>query len=98
MSTRERVLRFIHAYRKACAFGPTTREIARGVGLASNSTAALHLDALRRDGLIDWAEYDDGVMITRSVQLTPGGRAIAIQSPLPPPACGHAEAADRGRG
>lgn len=79
MRTRERILRFIRDFRAARAFGPTTREIADGVGLASNSTAALHLGMLRRKGLVTWATFDDGTMVARSVRLTPAGRA-AVQA------------------
>lgn len=86
MTTRERVLRFIHAYRRERQYGPTTREIAAGVGLASNSTAAMHLDNLRRDDLITWATLPNGEMITRSVRLTPAGRDAATR-PVPPPPC-----------
>ena len=86
MQTREKVLRFIHDFRRECAFGPTTREIAAGVGLASNSTAALHLVHLRDDQLVTWATLPNGEMITRSVRLTPAGRDAATR-PVPPPPC-----------
>lgn len=72
--TRDSVLQFIHDFRQQRQFGPTTREVAAGVGLASNSTAAMHLETLRNDGLLTWSRHEDGQMITRSVRLTDAGR------------------------
>ncbi len=73
--TRERVLLFIARFWRERQFGPTTREIADGVGLASNSTVALHLRSLREDGLVWWAAHPDGKTIARSVRLTPIAQA-----------------------
>lgn len=44
--TTERVYTFVRGYTIEHGYAPTTREIAQGVGLASNSTVAWHLKQL----------------------------------------------------
>ena len=48
----EQILEFIREFYTTHGFGPTIREIGRGVGLQSTSTVAGHLSRMARDGLI----------------------------------------------
>jgi repressor LexA len=53
VTTRERVLEYLHQHSAEHGWMPTVREIMAGVGLASPSTVELHLASLERDGLIE---------------------------------------------
>lgn len=46
------IIQFIRDYHEEHNFAPTVREIARGVGLCSTSTAFGYLNRMTRDGLI----------------------------------------------
>lgn len=48
----EQILEFIREFCASHGFGPTIREIGRGVGLQSTSTVAGYLNRMTRDGLI----------------------------------------------
>ena len=48
----EQILEFIREFCASHGFGPTIREIGRGVGLQSTSTVAGYLKRMTRDGLI----------------------------------------------
>ena len=48
----EQILEFIREFCTSHGFGPTIREIGRGVGLQSTSTVAGYLSRMTRDGLI----------------------------------------------
>ena len=48
----EQILEFIREFCASHGFGPTIREIGRGVGLQSTSTVAGYLSRMTRDGLI----------------------------------------------
>ena len=48
----EQILEFIREFCTSHGFGPTIREIGRGVGLQSTSTVAGYLNRMTRDGLI----------------------------------------------
>ena len=48
----EQILDFIREFCASHGFGPTIREIGRGVGLQSASTVAGYLNRMPRDGLI----------------------------------------------
>ena len=48
----EQLLEFIREFCASHGFGPTIREIGRGVGLQSTSTVAGYLNRMTRDGLI----------------------------------------------
>ena len=48
----EQILEFIREFCASHGFGPTIREIGRGVGLHSTSTVAGYLNRMTRDGLI----------------------------------------------
>ena len=48
----EQILEFIREFCTSHGFGPTIREIDRGVGLQSTSTVAGYLNRMTRDGLI----------------------------------------------
>ena len=48
----EQILEFIREFYTTHGFGPTIREIGRGVGLQSTSTVAGYLNRMTRDGLI----------------------------------------------
>lgn len=48
----EQILEFIWEFCASHGFGPTIREIGRGVGLQSASTVAGYLNRMTRDGLI----------------------------------------------
>ena len=48
----EQILEFIREFCASHGFGPTIREIGRGVGLQSASTVAGYLNRMTRDGLI----------------------------------------------
>lgn len=48
----EQILDFIREFCASHGFGPTIREIGRGVGLQSTSTVAGYLNRMTRDGLI----------------------------------------------
>ena len=48
----EQILEFIREFCASHGFGPTIREIGRGVGLKSTSTVAGYLSRMTRDGLI----------------------------------------------
>ena len=48
----EQILEFIREFYTTHGFGPTIREIGRGVGLQSTSTVAGYLSRMARDGLI----------------------------------------------
>ena len=48
----EQILDFIREFCASHGFGPTFREIGRGVGLQSTSTVAGYLNRMTRDGLI----------------------------------------------
>lgn len=48
----EQILEFIREFCASHGFGPTIREIGRGVGLQSTSTVADYLNRMTRDGLI----------------------------------------------
>ena len=48
----EQILDFIREFCASHGFGPTIREIGRGVGLQSASTVAGYLNRMTRDGLI----------------------------------------------
>ncbi len=63
--TRKRVLDFIQAEVHAGRSIPTLREIAAKLGFRGHRAAAFHLDALKRDGFI---EYDSGK--ARSLRVT----------------------------
>lgn len=49
---RLEVLQFVHHFRVTNDYGPSRREIADGLGLASTSGVADHLEALERRGLV----------------------------------------------
>ena len=51
-SKTEQILDFIREFCASHGFGPTIREIGRGVGLQSTSTVAGYLNRMTRDGLI----------------------------------------------
>lgn len=53
MTTRERILEYLVNYISDFGYPPTIREIAKGVGIASNSTVTDHLMRMERDGLIE---------------------------------------------
>ena len=46
------IIQFIRDFHEEHSFGPTVREIARGVGLCSTSTVFGYLSRMTRDGLI----------------------------------------------
>ena len=70
----EQILEFIREFCASHGFGPTIREIGRGVGLQSTSTVAGYLSRMTRDGLIT------------SIPGTP--RSIQTAEPkVPPAAC-----------
>lgn len=49
---RLEVLQFVHRFRVENDYGPTRREVADGLGLASTSGVTDHLEALERRGLV----------------------------------------------
>lgn len=49
---RLEVLQFIHRFREENNYAPSRREMADGLGLASTSGVADHLNALERRGLV----------------------------------------------
>lgn len=67
----EQILEFIREFCASHGFGPTTREIGRGVGLQSASTVAGYLNRMTRDGLIT------------SIPGTPRSIQTAKPKPLP---------------
>lgn len=56
MTTRDEVLAFIRIYHAEHGYGPSHKEIAAAVGLASTSTVSHHLHRLRDEGLVTWTE------------------------------------------
>ena len=67
----EQILDFIREFCASHGFGPTIREIGRGVGLQSASTVAGYLNRMTRDGLIT------------SIPGTPRSIQTAKPKPLP---------------
>lgn len=63
-SSRARVLDFIEAYIEDHGYGPSIRDIAAGVGLASVSSAEYHLHQLEAEGCITRAPK-----VPRSIRL-----------------------------
>jgi repressor LexA len=49
---REQIVDFIESYTREHGWPPSYREICAGVGLKSVSTVKLHIERLRRDGVI----------------------------------------------
>jgi SOS-response transcriptional repressor LexA len=56
LSTRQRVVRHIHAFWATYHYPPTVREIAADLGLNSTEAVRYHLRALRAAGTIEWEE------------------------------------------
>lgn len=50
---KQKVYLYIVQYFKAHGYAPTTREIAKGVGLKSTSSVFTYLERLKEDGLIE---------------------------------------------
>jgi SOS-response transcriptional repressor LexA len=63
--TGRRILRFLRAYHAEHSWMPTVREMADGLGIASTSTVAFHLDRLERGG---WIVQERGQ--ARCIRLT----------------------------
>ena len=56
LSSRQRVVRFIHSFWHTYRYPPTMQEIANGLGMGSKETVRYHLQALRAKGTIEWQE------------------------------------------
>ena len=52
----ELVCDFIRDYLRAFSYAPTVREVGRCMGVKSSSTAMVHLERMRRAGLVDWVD------------------------------------------
>ncbi|MGI9117221.1 MAG: LexA family protein [Gaiellales bacterium] len=63
-----RAMAFISEYRSAHPYGPSFREVMRGIGIASTGACYHVLSSLRDEQLIEW---DEG--IGRSIRLTEAG-------------------------
>lgn len=65
-----RVLKFVLRYCGEHGFAPSLREISEGVGIKGTITAAEHLAALQRKGLVNWERGK-----ARAISPTDEGRA-----------------------
>lgn len=65
MSTKDDIYEFIIAFTTRHGYGPSVRDIAKGVGVKSTNTANYWKVQLRKEGLID---YQPG--ISRSIVVT----------------------------
>lgn len=70
-NTRELVLSFVRDYIAENGYGPSIREIARGVGLSSTSSVQRHLENLEAAGKIQRTNAARSIVITdRSPAVT----------------------------
>ena len=56
-ANRQSVLDAIRSLTREHGYAPTVREIRKATGIASSQTVKYHLDALKRDGKIDFVPH-----------------------------------------
>ena len=69
------VLSFVDGYMKRHGIAPTQTEIADGIGVRYNSTAAHHINTLRREGYLNGQ-----ARIPRSTTITRKGKTALAKS------------------
>lgn len=62
------VLRWVAKYIADKGYSPTNRDVCRAFGFKSPNAAQVHLNPLRKRGLITWHEFR-----SRTIRLTPAG-------------------------
>ena len=77
ISTRERILNFIHQFLTEKGYAPTVRDIAKGCHISTPSVVQHHLNKLEEDGRI----HRDPTVF-RSIQLTDQKVGAVFQVPL----------------
>lgn len=66
---RNQILKYINDFRLEHNYGPTVREIAKGVGLKSVSTVYTHIVSLEANEMIKNKDVARGVSVTEKGQL-----------------------------